>query len=184
MSVEEFNNSFTSEMENLPELFSAYDQVYESLPVEDENYSFITFTLNTSLNELYAEEIGEKAALSGCLEKKSRPVTPLPGEENLPQQEEIYEFQLYAPYTIEHTILNPELLTVGERDRIIHTFQTELADYVDTLSEEDVTDSNIKQALTKKAAESAENLSTETIRLSCEFSGIEVLNLGQEDIIE
>ena len=65
--------------------------------------------------------------------------------------------------------INGEKLTVGERDAILLTFQEEMQNYLDSLSETEITDGDIKTMLTDKSAELINSLSTDNMKLlSCE----------------
>ena len=63
-------------------------------------------------------------------------------------------------------------------------FKTEFQNYVDNLSEADLTSSNIKTVLSEKADELENSLSTAKMKLSCEVESVEVHNAGEEiDIV-
>lgn len=60
-------------------------------------------------------------------------------------------------------------LTVGERDAISLTFREEIQNYLDSLSETEIAEGDIKTMLTDKSAELINSLSADNMKLlSCE----------------
>lgn len=179
-SVAEINNLLLDG--DISELLEAHSNVMADILPNDENYDFITLTLAASLDELYCEQMNDKVGISGYVKKLTQPVKPLQGEEDVVKDDQSYEFVFYAHYRIEHTIPNPSGLTISERDNALETLRTELQKYVDGLSESEITNGNIRTALTDKATELANSLSSDNIKLSCEISSIEIHNAGTETI--
>ena len=56
-------------------------------------------------------------------------------------------------------------MSVAERDKVLLTFQQEMQNYLNGLSETEITNDNIKKTLTDKATELANRLSTENMQL-------------------
>ena len=79
-----------------------------------------------------------------------------------------------------YTFSDPTQITVADRDNALQKFKTEFQNYVDNLSEADLTSSNIKTVLSKKADELENSLSTAKMKLSCEVEIVEVHNAGEE----
>ena len=79
-----------------------------------------------------------------------------------------------------YTFSDPTQITVADRDNALQKFKTEFQNYVDNLSEADLTSSNIKTVLSEKADELENSLSTAKMKLSCEVENVEVHNAGEE----
>ena len=165
-------------------LLEAHSDVMAAISPNDDNYDFIMLTLNASLNEIYYEQVEKNTvfSISGYLEKKEQPmyVEPLPDETSLSTEEQSYNFLFYALYSINYTLPDPTAITVAERDSILKAFRTEMQQYVDDLSVNEIVDSNIKSLLSDKATELANSMSSEKISLSYEISSIEIHNAGAE----
>lgn len=71
---------------------------------------------------------------------------------------------------------------MGERDYALKTISTKMQKYVDGLSEDEIMSGNIRMLLTDKAAEIADSVSSNYIKLSCEIEDIEIYNA--DEIIE
>ena len=76
--------------------------------------------------------------------------------------------------------LRQRLAAFDDRDNALQKFKTEFQNYVDNLSEADLTSSNIKTVLSEKADELENSLSTAKMKLSCEVESVEVHNAGEE----
>lgn len=160
-SVAEFNATLAATPDELTEFLTLYADV-TAFP-EDENYGFFSTTLRFSSNEMYCESRGEGFAFFTNIEKKSRLCNYL-DEYGDP----VYGFYCTAEMNVGYAI-NGEKLTVGERDAILLTFQEEMQNYLDSLSETEITDGDIKTMLTDKSAELINSLSTDNMKLlSCE----------------
>ena len=89
-------------------------------------------------------------------------------------------FLFNALYRLSYTFSDPTQITVADRDNALQKFKTEFQNYVDNLSEADLTSSNIKTVLSEKADELENSLSTAKMKLSCEVEIVEVHNAGEE----
>lgn len=166
-SVAEFNAALVSDPDSLGELLAANAAV--RLSPDDENYDFITTTMQHSLNELYCEHMGEQVAYFTVISKESRPYTD--------EFEEIwYNFVCSATLQLDYSIKVPELLTIAERDSAFLTFKEEMQDYLDGLSEAEITGGDFRAMLTEKTAEITNRLSTEKMQLSCNDIMIEIMD--------
>ena len=112
--------------------------------------------------------MGEQVAFIAPIAKNGRP-SPYPDQYG----DVWYEFWCSATLCVEYTIQSPERLTVGERDNTLLTIKEQMQAYLDGLSEADITGGDIRAMLTGKAAETAKNLSTDKMTLSCEISLLE-----------
>lgn len=178
-SVAVFNRSLTPENGDLSEILDTHATALTSVSTNDENYVFIRATLSASLNELYSKQLGEETTFSGYVKKVAHPIEALNEEEKeLLNNESSYQFHFMAFYNLHYTIADANTLTVGDRDYALQTFNTELQSFVDMLSKSELTSSNIRTTLSKKADEIARDLSSENLKLTCEINGIEVHNDG------
>lgn len=114
------------------------------------------------------------------LKREERPLEKLPGEESVAGAEITYQFVFNALYRLSYTFSDPTQITVADRDNALQKFKTEFQNYVDNLSEADLTSSNIKTVLSEKADELENSLSTAKMKLSCEVEIVEVHNAGEE----
>lgn len=179
-SVSDFNQSLAPDNGDISSLLDAQAEVLASISPDDENYEFITVTIAASLDELYCEQMNDSVGLSVYLKRVERPMEKLPGEESVAGEETTYQFVFYVLYRLNYTFSDPVQITVAERDNALQKFKTEFQNYVDHLSEAYLTSSNIKVALSEKADELANSLSTAEMKLSCEVESIEVHNAGTE----
>lgn len=179
-SVADFNRSLLPENGNLSELLEAFADVTGAISTDDANYDFITLTLAASLDQLRSEQMDDKTGFSRKVIKKARPYEVLPGEEGLLPKELAYQFIFTASYSVQYTITDPVALTVADRDAALKAFCTELQSYIDGLSETDLMSGDIKKTVSSKATELANDLSSETLKLSCEIGSIEIHNSGTE----
>lgn len=179
-SVVDFNRSFLPENGDLSELLAAYADVTATISSDDKNYDFIMGTLAASINELYCEQMNDKSGFSSSVKKQARPIETLEGEEKPLPEEQAYEFVFNAFYSVQYTITDPIALTVADRDAALQAFRTEFQNYINGLSETELMSGNIKKTLSSKASELANDLSSDTLELSCEISGIEIHNVGTE----
>lgn len=178
-SVAKFNDSLMPIDGNLSGILETYSTVLASLPENDKDNYFFRVSLAASLNELYCSQLDEETTFDGYVRKVDRPLKPLNEEERqLLSAEPSYEFYFTAFYSIKYTIIDSEVLTVGERDQALLTFHTNLQSYVDELNESQLTSSNIRKNLSKKVEEIAKSLGSENLKLACEISNIEVHNSG------
>ena len=179
-SVADFNQSLAQDNGDISGLLDAQAEVLASISPDDENYEFIMVTLAASLDELYCEQMNDSIGLSAYLKREERPLEKLPGEESVAGEEITYQFVFYALYRLNYTFSDPAQITVAERDNVLQKFKTEFQNYVDSLSEADLTSSNIKTVLSEKADELTNSLSTAKMKLSCEVESVEVHNAGTE----
>lgn len=179
-SVADFNQSLAPDNGDISGLLDAQAEVLASISPDDENYEFITVTLAASLDELYCEQMNDSVGHSAYLKREERPLENLPSEESVAETETTYQFVFYAPYRLNYTFSDPTKITIAERDNALQKFKTEFQNYVDNLSEADMTSSNIKTILSEKAVELENSLSTSKMKLSCEVESVEVHDAGTE----
>ena len=179
-SVADFNQSLAPDNGDISGLLDAQAEVLASISPDDENYEFITMTLAASLDELYCEQMNDSVGLSAYLKREERPLEKLPGEESVAGAEITYQFVFNALYRLSYTFSDPTQITVADRDNALQKFKTEFQNYVDNLSEADLTSSHIKTVLSEKADELENSLSTAKMKLSCEVENVEVHNAGEE----
>lgn len=173
-SVADFNATLASTPDELGEFLAAYADVIGNISPDDENYDFFTTTLEFSSQELYCEHMGEELAFFVSISKKSRPTNYLDQD-----GDPVYDFLCFVDLTIAYSINSPELLTVAERDNALLTFREEIQGYLNGLSETEITDGNFRTTFTSRAAQIANSLSTENIKLVfSEISLIEIMDGG------
>ncbi|HIU77420.1 MAG TPA: hypothetical protein IAC62_16140 [Candidatus Pelethocola excrementipullorum] len=180
-TVGEFNNAL-SEKDDLSELFEAYSEVMETLSEDDDNYEFISVTLNASLDELYAEQVGDEISFSDYVERKEHPIVPLQIMKQESEYEMAYTFIFSALYSVHYRIVNPDIFTVVERDNALLAFHTEFQNYIEGLSETELMGGNIREVITNRADEISNSLSSEELKLTCEISNIEVHDSGNDEL--
>lgn len=169
-SVADFNAALASTPDELTVFLAEIADVISTISPDDENYDFFTTTIFFSANELYCEYMGEEVAFSFGISRKDRPCDYLDDEGN-----PVYEFTCYVELQVPYSINSPQLVSVAERDKVLLTFQEEMQNYLNGLSETEITSDNIKKTLTDKATELVNTLSTENIQLlSCDSYMIEI----------
>lgn len=175
-SVAGFNAALASTPDELTALLAAVADVISAISPDDENYNFFTTTMLFSSQELYCEPMGEELTFSMPLSKQSRPCDYL--DET---GETAYDFICFVGASVAYSINDPKLVTVAERDKALLTFKEEMQNYLNDLSEADITGGNIKKTLIDKSAELANSLSTENMKLSpCEIYIIEISDAGTD----
>lgn len=179
-SAADFNQSLALDNGDISGLLDAQAEVLASISPDDENYEFITVTLAASLDELYCEQMNDSVGHSAYLKREERPLENLPSEESVAETETTYQFVFYALYRLNYIFSDPTKITIAERDNALQKFKTEFQNYVDNLSEADMTSSNIKTILSEKAVELENSLSTSKMKLSCEVESVEVHDAGTE----
>lgn len=160
-SVADFHAQLASTPEELEELLSAQADVISHISADDENYDFFITTMNISTSELYCEHMGEAFGFFVGISKESRPCKELDE-----YGEVTYQFFCSADLQVGYTIDAPELLTVAERDDTLRTFEEEMSKYLNSLSEDEIMNGNIRMKLIEKANALANSLSNEKIKLS------------------
>ncbi|MBD5544564.1 MAG: hypothetical protein HDR01_10085 [Lachnospiraceae bacterium] len=177
-SVDDFNAALASTPDELTEFLAAEADVINTISPDDENYDFFTTTMSFSADELYCEHMGEEFSFPINLSKQSRLCDYLDED-----GEAVYEFNCFVELNVAYSINAPKLVSVAERDKAFLTFKEEMQNYLNGLSEAEITDGNIREALTDKATELAKRLSTENMQLSsCEIYLIEINVAGEETI--
>lgn len=170
-SIADFNTALASTPDELTEFLAAQADVINEISPDDENYDFFTTTMYFSGDELYCGHMGEEVTFHVAISKNSRPSNVLDAEGEI-----WYEFRCLADLYVTYSINSPELVTVAERDNMLLTFREEMQNYLNGLSEAEITDGNIRTALTDKAAELVNSLSTENMKLlSCEIALIKII---------
>lgn len=174
-SIADFNTTLVSTPDELTAFLAAETDVISVISPADENYDFFTTTMSFSANELYCEHMGDELAFSFAILKESRPCDYLDEA-----GETVYDFSCSVELHVDYSINSPKLVTVVERDTILLTFQEEMQNYLNGLSEAEIVDGNIRTMLMDKSAELANSLSTEHMQLSsCEIYLIEIINAGE-----
>ncbi len=177
-SVADFNAALASTPDELTVFLAAVADVSGTISHDDENYDFFTTTMSFSSHELYCEHMGEEFTFFIALSKQSRLCDYLDED-----GEPVYAFNCFVDLNVVYSINSPKLITVAERDKTLLTFKEEMQNYLNSLSETEIKDGNIREALTNKAAELAKRLSTEYMQLSsCEIYLIEIFGAGEDAI--
>ena len=177
-SIADFNAALAPTPDELTDFLAAVADVGGAISPDDENYDFFMTTITFSSHELYCEHMGETFTLFLPLSKQSR-ICDYLDEDGEP----VYDFTCFVEATAAYSIDNPELVSVAERDQTLLTFREEMQHYLNDLSEEEITDGDIRKMLTEKSAGLAKSLSTEYMKLSpCEIYLLEINDAGTEII--
>ncbi len=178
-SIADFNAMLAPTPDELTELFAAVADVSGTISSDDENYGFFTTTITFSSHELYCEHMGEEFTLFVPMSKQSGLCDYLDED-----GEPVYEFNCLVESDVAYSIDDPKLVSVAERDKVLLTYKEEMQNYLNGLSETEITDGDVKTMLTDRSAELANSLSTENMKLSpCEIYLIEI-NGGAEEVIQ
>lgn len=170
-SVSDFNAALASTPDELTEFLAAIADVISTISPDDENYDFFTTTMSFSSQELYCEHMGEEFAFHMPISKQSRPCDYLDE-----YGETVYDFNCFVEMYVTYSINAPELVSVAERDKALLTYKEEMQKYLNSLSETEITGSNIKEILIGKSTELANSLSTENMKLSpCEIYMLDII---------
>lgn len=177
-SVADFNAVLASTPDELTEFLAAVADVISAISPDDENYNFFTTTISFSSQELYCEHMEEELTFHMPLSKQSRSCDYLDED-----GEAVYDFSCFVEADVAYSINDPKLVTVAERDKALLTFKEEMQNYLNSLSEAQITGGNIKKMLIDKSAELANSLSTENMKLSpCEIYLLEINDAGTESM--
>lgn len=175
-SVADFNAALASTPDELTEFLAAEADVISIISPDDENYDFFTTTMTFSAYELYRKHMGEEFTFFISISKESRLCDYL-DEEGKP----VYEFTCFVEANVPYSIDDPKLVTVAERDTALLTFKEEMQNYLNGLSEAEITGVNAKKMLIDKSTELANSLSTENMQLSpCEIYMFDILGEAAE----
>ena len=178
-SVADFNTTLASTPDELTEFLAAVADVSANISCDDENYDFLDTTIRFSSQELYCGHMGEEFTLFVSMSKQNR-LRDYLDEDGEP----VYEFNCFVESVVAYSIDNPELITVAERDKALLTFKEEMQNYLNGLSEAEITGGNLRKMLTDKSAELANSLSTENMRLSpCEIYML-AINGEEEEVVQ
>lgn len=173
-SVADFNAALASTPDELTEFLAAVADVSNTICSDDENYEFFTTTITFSSHELYCEYMGEEFTLFVPISKQSRLCDYLDEA-----GEPVYEFNCFVECNVGYSIDNPKLVSVAERDKALLAYKAEMQNYLNGLSETEITDGDVKTMLIDKSAELADSLSTENMTLSpCEIYLLEINGEG------
>lgn len=165
-SIADFNAALAS----MPELYAAMADVISGISPDDENYDFFTTTMTLSAQEVYCEHRGEEVAFSTYISKKGKPCSYLDDEGNT-----LYEFECSVSFQVVYSINAPKQLTVEERDNTLLTFRAEMQNYLNSLTEDQITNESVKKMLTDKAEKLMNSLSSPSMSLSsCDIYLIEI----------
>ena len=177
-SMADFNTMLAPTSDELTEFLAAIADVGSTISSDDENYEFFTTTMTFSSHELYCENMGEEFTLFVPMSKQSRLCDYLDEA-----GEPVYEFNCFVESNVAYSIDNPKLVSVAERDTALLTYKEEMQNYLNELSETEITDGDIKTMLIDKSAELANSLSTENMKLSpCEIYLLDINDAGTEII--
>lgn len=177
-SMADFNTMLAPTPDELTEFLAAIADVGSTISSDDENYEFFTTTMTFSSHELYCENMGEEFTLFVPMSKQSRLCDYLDEA-----GEPVYEFNCFVESNVAYSIDNPKLVSVAERDTALLTYKEEMQNYLNELSETEITDGDIKTMLIDKSAELANSLSTENMKLSpCEIYLLDINDAGTEII--
>ena len=169
-SIADFNTTLAPTPDELTEFLAAVADVSSTISPDDENYEFFTTTITFSSQELYCEHMGEEFTLFVPMSKQSGLCDYLDEA-----GEPIYEFNCFVESNVAYSIDNPKLVSVAERDKVLLTYKEEMQNYLNGLSETEITDGDVKTMLIDKSAELADSLSTENMKLSpCELYLLEI----------
>lgn len=169
-SVADFNAALASTPDELTEFLAVVADVSGTISHDDENYDFLDTTIRFSSQELYCEHMGEELTFFVSISKQSGLCDYL--DET---GEPVCAFNCFVDCNVAYSIDNPKLVTVAERDKALLTYKEEMQNYLNSLNETEITDSDIKTMLIDKSAELASSLSTENMKLSpCEISLISI----------
>ena len=175
-SIADFNTTLASTPDELTEFLAAVADVSSTISPSDENYDFFTTTITFSSHELYCEHMGEEFTLFLSMSKQSRLCDYLDEA-----GEPVYEFSCFVESNVAYSIDNPKLVSVAERDKALLTYKEEMQNYLNGLSETEITDGDVKTMLIDKSAELANSLSTENMKLSpCEIYMLDINDAGTE----
>ena len=175
-SIADFNTTLAPTPDELTEFLAAVADVSSTISPDDENYEFFTTTITFSSQELYCEHMGEEFTLFVSMSKQSGLCDYLDEA-----GEPVYEFNCFVEFNVAYSINNPKLVSVAERDKVLLTYKEEMQNYLNGLSETEITDGDVKTMLIDKSAELADSLSTENMKLSpCDIYMIEIHNAGTE----
>ena len=164
-SIADFHMALASTPDELTEFLAAEADVISNLSLDDENYDFFTTTMSFSSNELYCEHRGEEFTFYASISKQSRLCDYLDEEGDA-----VYGFNCFVDLQVGYSINDPKLVTVAERDNILLTFEEEMGNYLNGLSEAEIIEGNIGTMIIDKSVELANSLSTENMELSpCEI---------------
>ena len=173
-SIADFNSTLAPTPDELTELLAAVADVSSTISPDDENYEFFTTTITFSSQELYCEHMGEEFTLFVSMSKQSGLCDYLDEA-----GEPVYEFNCFVEFNVAYSINNPKLVSVAERDKVLLTYKEEMQNYLNGLSETEITDGDVKTMLIDKSAELANSLSTENMKLSpCELYLLEINGEG------
>ena len=173
-SVADFNEALASTPDELTEFLAAVADVSNTISSDDENYEFFTTTITFSSHELYCEHMGEEFTLFVSMSKQSGLCDYLDEA-----GEPVYEFNCFVEFNVAYSIKNTKLVSVAERDKVLLTYKEEMQNYLNGLSETEITDGDVKTMLIDKSAELADSLSTENMKLSpCELYLLEINGEG------
>lgn len=173
-SVADFDAAFACTPDELTEFLATVADVSNTISSDDENYEFFITAITFSSYELYCEHMGEEFTLFVPMSKQSRLCDYLDEA-----GEPVYEFNCFVESNVAYSIDNPKLVSVAERDKALLTYKEEMQNYLNGLSETEITDGDVKTMLIDKSAELADSLSTENMRLSpCEIYFLEINGEG------
>lgn len=175
-SIADFNATLASTPDELTAFLAAVADVSSAISHDDENYDFLDTTIRFSSHELYCAHMEEELTFFISPTKKSRPCSYVDED-----GETVYDFTCFVEANVAYSIDNPKLVTVAERDKMLLTFEEEMQNYLNGLSEDEIAGGDIQKMLKTKSAELANSLSTENMKLShCDIYMIEIHDAGTE----
>ena len=158
----------------LSELQEANQKLQEDIDMERQLERQRVEFFAAASHELYCEHMGEEFTLFVPMSKQSGLCDYLDEA-----GEPVYEFNCFVEFNAAYSINNPKLVSVAERDKVLLTYKEEMQNYLNGLSETEITDGDVKTMLIDKSAELADSLSIENMKLSpCEIYLLEINGEG------
>ena len=169
LPLNEFNAAVQAKFDN-PAFSSTYDKLVSVIVPGSSEYQFITETFGYSVAENISPLLGHPIGFSWNLTKYEDPYSTGTGEI-------FHNFMFTAFYSAEYRIKDMAAITVGARDELIATYQTELQNAVRTMSKEQLRADNIQSEIQQIAENLERQLSTSNfIFENAEISSIELLD--------
>ena len=169
LPLNQFNAAVQAKLDD-PEFSSAYDKLVSVLVPGSNEYQFITETFGYSVAENISPLLGHPIGFSWNLTKYEDPYSTGTGEI-------FHNFMFTAFYSVEYRIKDMAAITVGERDELIATYQSELQNTVRAMSKDQLRNENIQWEIQRIAENLEKQLSTSNfIFENAEITSIELLD--------
>jgi len=180
LSVKDFNAAVKAKIEGDKDFLSIFNDFMGDLifTPEDADYSFVCETLNFSVNEIISSQLNEPITFIRSLDKMDNGA-----EQKGPDGEIVYDYDFIftAGYSVEYHINDDVNLTVGERDQLLSTYQTELQNAVGAMTNDELQTQDIRETLQSMTDDLAKRLSTADLTFeNAKIDLIEIHDGGQE----